>query len=89
MVKRLVWLVVGVVLGAASSWRINRALQRLVGRYAPDRVLARGREMAARARSEVVAAAEEGRRAMRQREAELRGELEGRPPRGTPSVGGT
>jgi hypothetical protein len=89
VVKRLVWLVIGMVLGAASSWRINRALQRLAGRYAPDRVLSRGRQMAGRARAEVAAAAEEGRRAMRQREAELRGELEGRSRRGTPSVGGT
>ena len=89
MVKRLVWLAVGMVLGAASSWRINRAVQRLVRRYAPDEVVARGRRMAGRARAEVAAAAEEGRRAMRRREAELLAELEEGPQRRTPSVGGT
>ena len=89
MVKRLVWLVVGMVLGAASSWRINRAVQRIVRRYAPDEVVARGRQMAGRARAEVAAAAEEGRRAMRRREAELLAELEDGPRRRTPSVGET
>ena len=89
MVKRLFWMGVGAVLGAASSWRLNRVVQRLVRRYGPEEVVARGRRWAGRTRADVAAAAEEGRRAMRLREAELRAELEDRSRRGTPSVGGT
>jgi hypothetical protein len=66
--KRLFWLTVGFGLGLGSSWAVTRRLRRVASRYAPTEVVDRwGGTMRA--------AVDEGRTAMRDREAELRATL--------------
>jgi len=65
MFKRLFWLVVGFALGLGSSWALTRKLRRMAARYAPTQV-------AVRWGGSMRAAVEEGRAAMRAREAELK-----------------
>jgi hypothetical protein len=66
--KRLFWLMVGFGLGLGSSWAVTRRLRRVASRYAPTEVVDRwGGTMRA--------AVDEGRTAMRHREAELRATL--------------
>jgi hypothetical protein len=68
MFKRLFWLVIGFVLGLGSSWVVTRKLRRVASRYAPTEVVDRwGGTMRA--------AVDEGRAAMRSREAELKESL--------------
>jgi hypothetical protein len=68
MFKRLFWLVIGFVLGLGSSWAVTRKLRRVANRYAPTEVVDRwGGTMRA--------AVDEGRAAMRSREAELKESL--------------
>ena len=65
MFKRLFWLVVGFALGLGSSWALTRKVRRVATRYAPTEVVDRwGGTMRA--------AVDEGRAAMRSREAELK-----------------
>jgi hypothetical protein len=76
--KRLFWLTVGVTLGSTSSFWIMRKVRRTVERFAPERLT---QDVVTGARSfgaELLAAVDEGRSGMRQREAELRAELERR-----------
>jgi hypothetical protein len=68
MFKRLFWLLVGFLLGLGSSWVIMRRLRRVAQRYAPTEVVDRWT-------GTVRAAVDEGRDAMRTREAELKGSL--------------
>jgi hypothetical protein len=68
MFKRLFWLLVGFLLGLGSSWAIMRRLRRVAQRYAPT-------EVVDRLSGTVRAAVDEGRDAMRTREAELKGSL--------------
>jgi hypothetical protein len=63
--KRLFWLVTGVGFGFGSSFWVMRAFRRTLDRYRPTAVVAR-------LEGDVRAAVEEGRAAMREREAELR-----------------
>jgi hypothetical protein len=73
--KRLFWLTVGLAVGFGTSFRLMRAVRRTVERFTPERV---SQDALAGARSlggELRAALDEGRRAMRQREAELRAEI--------------
>jgi hypothetical protein len=65
MFKRLFWLVVGFVLGLGSSWIVMRRIRRVASRYVPTEVVDRWG-------GTVRAAVDEGRTAMRDREAELR-----------------
>ena len=65
MFKRLFWLVVGFTLGLGSSWALTRKLRRMAARYAPT-------EVADRWGGTMRAAVDEGRAAMRSREAELK-----------------
>ena len=65
MIKRLVWLNVGFLLGVGSSWAIMRRLRRVATRYAPTEVVDRWN-------TNVRAAVAEGRDAMRAREAAFR-----------------
>ncbi len=68
MIKRLFWLLVGVLLGLTSSWALTRRVRRVAQRYAPADVVDRwGGTMRA--------AVAEGRDAMRQREVELKSNL--------------
>jgi hypothetical protein len=63
--KRLFWLLVGFVLGLASTWTVTRRVRRVAQRYAPPDVVDRWS-------GTVRAAVTEGREAMRTREAELK-----------------
>jgi len=65
--KRFFWLSVGLTIGYGTSFWLMRTVRRTVERFTPRSVGA-----------EVRAALEDGRAAMRQREAELRAEIERR-----------
>ena len=78
MFKRLFWLSVGLTGGFGSSFWLMRTVRRTVERFTPQRL---SQDAVAGARSvgaELKAALDEGRTAMRQREAELRAESERR-----------
>ena len=66
MIKRLVWLIIGFLLGLGSSWTVMRRLRRVALRLAPPDVVDRWS-------GTMRAAVNEGRDAMRAREASLRG----------------
>ena len=66
MIKRLVWLVIGFLLGIGSSWTVMRRVRRVAVRLAPADVRDRWSE-------NVRAAVNEGRDAMRAREASFKG----------------
>jgi hypothetical protein len=75
MFKRLFWLLVGTLIGLASSFWAQRRLRQAVNRLAPEQVR---RQMSWSARNlmdDLRAAAAEGRSAMRDREAALRAQL--------------
>ncbi|HEX2047230.1 MAG TPA: hypothetical protein VHF27_05665 [Acidimicrobiales bacterium] len=78
MFKRLFWLTAGLTIGYGTSFWLMRTVRRTVERFAPERL---GQDAVAGARSfgaELKAALDDGRAAMRQREAELRAEIERR-----------
>ncbi len=78
MLKRLFWLTVGLSIGYGTSFWLLRTVRRTVERFTPERV---SRDVLNGAKSfgtELRAALEEGRAAMREREAELRAEIERR-----------
>ena len=78
MFKRLFWLTVGLAIGFGTSFWLMRTVRRTVERLAPERLT---QDVVAGARSltiELKAALDEGRTAMREREAELRAEIERR-----------
>ncbi len=78
MFKRLFWLSVGLTAGFGSSFWLMRTVRRTVERLTPQRL---SQDAVAGARSvgaELKVALEEGLTAMRQREAELRAEIERR-----------
>ena len=81
MFKRLFWLCVGIGLGAGLSYWLARFLRQTAERYSPERVSTDLLDGARRLGTDVRKAVEEGREAMRKREAELRAELELRQPR--------
>jgi hypothetical protein len=73
--KRLLWLTIGVGIGAGFSFWVVRFIRTTVARYTPERVSA---DLAAAVQglgSDLRAAVAEGRQAMREREIELRREL--------------
>jgi hypothetical protein len=75
MFKRLFWLTVGLTAGFGSSFWLMRTVRRTVERFTPERLT---QDVVGGARSvgaELRAALEEGRIAMRDREAELRAEI--------------
>jgi hypothetical protein len=67
MIRRCFWLVVGFVLGVGWSWAFSRRVRRVAQRYVPA-------DVADRWSGTMRAAVTEGRVAMRQREAELKGD---------------
>ncbi len=77
MFKRVRWIVMGMGMGATGSVWVRRRLRRFLKSYSPPAVATRA---AASAKDEFKAAWTEGREAMRQREAELRGDPGRRPP---------
>ena len=88
MFKRLRWIVMGMGVGASASVWVQRRVKLLLRSYTPPEVAARAAkrstEVAGRKAGEVRTAVAEGRQAMREREAELRHQLDqrekGRPP---------
>jgi hypothetical protein len=68
MFRRLFWLLLGFALGLWSSWTLTRRLRTVAARYAPTDVVDRWS-------GNVRAAVNEGRDAMRTREAELKASL--------------
>ena len=66
MIKRLVWLMIGFLLGLGSSWTVMRRVRRVAVRLAPADVVDRWS-------GNVRAAVSEGRDAMRAREASFNG----------------
>ena len=78
MFKRLFWLSVGLTAGFGSSFWLMRTVRRTVERLTPQRLTQDAVAGARSAGAELRAALDEGRTAMRQREAELRAALERR-----------
>jgi hypothetical protein len=76
--KRAFWLLMGAGFGFGVSFWLMRLVRTTVERYSPERV---GTDLAGALRglgTDIRAAVAEGREAMREREAELRAELESR-----------
>ena len=76
MFKRLLWLLIGAGFGFGVSFWLVRTVRQTVERYAPERVSA---DLAGAIRGlsgDLRAAVAEGREAMRERESELRADLE-------------
>ena len=80
MFKRLFWLTVGISIGFGTSYWTVRYVRRTISRYAPERLAEDATRLARTVGTDLKAAVAEGRDAMRQREAELRAELERRRP---------
>jgi hypothetical protein len=78
MFKRLFWLMVGVALGLGASFWLMRFVRTTLERYSPETVSGNFGEGLERLGDDLKAAIAEGREAMREREAELRAELESR-----------
>jgi len=77
MFKRLFWLVVGAGFGFGVSFWLMRFVRQTVERYTPERMSS---DLAGALRAfgeDLRAAVAEGREAMREREDEIRSELEG------------
>ena len=76
MLKRLRWIVMGMGVGASASVWAQHRLKLWMKSFTPPEVAARaakrGTEVAGRTAGEVRTALAEGRQAMREREAELR-----------------
>jgi hypothetical protein len=66
VIKRLVWLIIGFLLGLGSSWTVMRRVRRVAVRLAPADVVDRWSDS-------MRAAVNEGRDAMRAREATFKG----------------
>ncbi len=79
MFKRLFWLVVGLGLGFGVSFWLMRFVRSTVERYTPERLSSDLGSALKSFGSDLREAVAEGRQAMREREAELRRELESRP----------
>ena len=80
MLKRLRWILMGMGFGASASVWAQRKVKALMRTYTPPEVASRaarrGTEAAGRTAGEVRTAFAEGRQAMRQREAELRHQID-------------
>ena len=78
MFKRVTWMGVGMVVGAAGAFRAKRKVTEAVERYLPEQVADRAAASARGLAGTVKAAATEGRTAMRETEAELRARVDAR-----------
>ena len=74
MFKRARWLVTGAGIGFGSSLWVQRRVKRAAARYAPQRVTNELTRTVKGITGDVRAAVQEGRDAMREREAALRGD---------------
>lgn len=79
MLKRLLWLLIGVGFGFGMSFWVLRLVRRTADRYRPERVSADLAGAITQLGQDVRAAVAEGRLAMREREDELRADLANRP----------
>ncbi|MDG2263086.1 MAG: hypothetical protein P8N50_12190 [Actinomycetota bacterium] len=75
MIKRLIWLGVGAAIGASGSYLANRRVREIVERYAPEEVRHRVQDRVRTAGGHVGTALSDGRVAMREREAQLKGRV--------------
>ncbi len=73
--RRLVWFTSGATAGLGGAMWVRRRVRRTVRRYAPEQLRADATASVRQLGSGVRDAVAEGRRAMREREAELRAEL--------------
>ena len=80
MFRRLFWLLMGAGFGFGVSFWLMRFVRSTVERYTPERVSADLAGALKEFGKDLRAAVEEGREAMREREAEIRIELESRRP---------
>jgi hypothetical protein len=78
MFKRLFWMMFGVGLGFGLAFWLSRLLKQTAERGSPERVSGDVADGLRRLGSDVRAAVTEGREAMREREAQLRADLEER-----------
>ena len=76
MFKRLFWLCVGIGLGAGMAYWLQKFVRQTAERYSPERVSNELVDGARKLGTDLRKALDEGREAMRKREAELRAELE-------------
>jgi len=76
MLSRVRWLGAGVAFGAAASLWTERKVKMAAAKYRPSGLAGTAVEKARSWPSEVRAALDEGRRTMREREAELRQDLD-------------
>jgi hypothetical protein len=89
MFKRLFWLVVGAGFGFGMSFWLMRFLRDTAARYAPEKLSSDLAGAVRQLGADLRAAVAEGREAMREREEELRAQVEGRLPQprlGEPSL---
>lgn len=78
MFRRLFWLVIGAGFGFGVSFWLMRFVRETAARYTPERVSADLGDALKSFGSDLRAAVAEGREAMREREAELRADVEHR-----------
>ena len=78
MFKRLFWLLVGAGFGFGVSFWMTRFVRETIARYSPERVSGDLAGAIKSFGSDIRAAVAEGREAMREREAELRAEMDER-----------
>jgi hypothetical protein len=71
--KRVFWLTVGYTAGLGTSWWAARKVKATARRYTPEGLQTRVTDTVSGLSRDVRAAVTEGRSAMREREAELRG----------------
>lgn len=89
MFKRIIWMGTGMAVGAGSAFWAKRKVETTVERYLPEQVADRAAATARGLGQTVRAAAVEGREAMRERERELRSQVEARTFTGTGRPVGT
>jgi hypothetical protein len=78
MFKRLFWLTIGLGIGLGTSFWVMRFVKSTLERYTPERVSADLAEAIKGFGKDLRAAVAEGAEAMREREAELRAQLDSR-----------
>ncbi len=78
MFKRIIWMGTGMAVGAGSAFWAKHKVEATVERYLPEQVADRAATQAREVGRTVRAAAAEGRAAMRERELELREQVEAR-----------
>ena len=89
MFKRLFWLVMGAGFGFGVSFWLMRFLKETAARYAPEKISGDLAGALRQLGGDIRAAVAEGREGMKEREEELRAQLEGRRPQpriGEPSL---